>query len=327
MRRDAVVRLADAASDLRSKEKDWLQRLCGELSEVRPKTRATAGFTYTEREDGRRLRSAFTSGAALPEPLSFETLRGFGPLEGAPSPTARATVSTALHWWNGNVPDEVAESWRKLRVCDGFGIIATLEDGTGLAMCSTETAPIADSVRRDLRALRHALVSSLALRKALSGRSVESLASAAFDTQGRCQHLGDRELERDLDDISEVVSKRERARAAVVRDDDGEALSVWAKLSTGRLWLVDQFDDAGRRTVVLTPALEGCWSMRALTPVEARIARMVGQARSTKEIAFDLGISESAAENHVARILRKIGVCDRVALVTLYTQLERAGHA
>lgn len=116
------------------------------------------------------------------------------------------------------------------------------------------------------------------------------------------------------------------ARAARLRRPSRPG-SVWSRLVAGQLRLLEQHDGSGRRTIVLSPVEGAEPAARALSPVEARIARMLGKASTTKEIAYALKISESAAENHVSRALRKLGIGDRVALVTLYTQLESAGEA
>ena len=100
---------------------------------------------------------------------------------------------------------------------------------------------------------------------------------------------------------------------------------LWNGLTTGRLRYVDLYEAHGRRTIIVEHGSDQEFSHYRLTPVEARTARLAGQALSNKEIAATLHISESAAENHLSRALRKLCVRDRVLLATIYSWLEHAG--
>ena len=42
---------------------------------------------------------------------------------------------------------------------------------------------------------------------------------------------------------------------------------------------------------------------------------MIGRGLTNKEIAGDLGLSEQTIKNHIHRVLRKVGVNDRLAAV------------
>src|SRR5690349_20915562 len=99
-------------------------------------------------------------------------------------------------------------------------------------------------------------------------------------------------------------------------------LSTWRALTSGHLHVVEQVEEAGRQWIVLAPCTPAPDASRALTPIEARIAGMAGRAYTNKEIGAAMRMSQSAAENHLSRAMRKIGVEDRLALVTLYSQLE-----
>ena len=51
-----------------------------------------------------------------------------------------------------------------------------------------------------------------------------------------------------------------------------------------------------------------------LSPQEMRVARLVGDGASNKEIASTLGISERTAKKHIGHALRKLGLHDRLQL-------------
>jgi DNA-binding NarL/FixJ family response regulator len=52
-----------------------------------------------------------------------------------------------------------------------------------------------------------------------------------------------------------------------------------------------------------------------LTPRETEIVKLIAEARTTREIAADLVISEKTVERHRTNILAKLGMRDRVELV------------
>jgi DNA-binding NarL/FixJ family response regulator len=52
-----------------------------------------------------------------------------------------------------------------------------------------------------------------------------------------------------------------------------------------------------------------------LTPRETEIVKLVAEARTTREIAADLVLSEKTVERHRTNILSKLGMRDRVELV------------
>ena len=52
-----------------------------------------------------------------------------------------------------------------------------------------------------------------------------------------------------------------------------------------------------------------------LTPRERQVLQMVGEGRSTKDVATILGISAKTAESHRARLMRKLDIHEIAGLV------------
>ena len=75
--------------------------------------------------------------------------------------------------------------------------------------------------------------------------------------------------------------------------------------------LVERF--APRRT----PAVATTAALSDLTPRELEVLRLMAGGLSNSEIAADLTVSDTTVKTHVARVLMKLGVRDRVQAVVL----------
>ncbi|HEY1094087.1 MAG TPA: LuxR C-terminal-related transcriptional regulator, partial [Glycomyces sp.] len=49
-----------------------------------------------------------------------------------------------------------------------------------------------------------------------------------------------------------------------------------------------------------------------LTPRETEVLALIGEGRSTAEIAAELGMAEATVKSHVTRVLAKLGLASRV---------------
>ena len=68
-------------------------------------------------------------------------------------------------------------------------------------------------------------------------------------------------------------------------------------------------------------------SNHGLTDRETEVLKWVSEAKSDAEIAIILGISRRTVNHHVSRILRKVGVENRVAASRMVLEVSFAGRA
>ena len=131
---------------------------------------------------------------------------------------------------------------------------------------------------------------------------------AVFDAEGKVHDArasavstSARELLRD------AVRRIDKARTVQGRSDPDSALDTWTGLVDGRWSLVDRFDTDGRRFIVAVKNDPAYPDPRGLTMGEREVGEFVGLGRSTKEIAYILGVSLSAVTNMTAKAQAKVG--------------------
>lgn len=85
----------------------------------------------------------------------------------------------------------------------------------------------------------------------------------------------------------------------------------------GQIWAgnveVEQLIEAFRRSAPTT--LTNSQGVRLLSKQESRIARLVAEGRTNREIASHLGLSEHTVKNYLFKIFDKLGISNRVELV------------
>ncbi len=108
-----------------------------------------------------------------------------------------------------------------------------------------------------------------------------------------------------------------------------EALQAGAKgyvlKSQGAEDLVHAIREVCRGAVYLSPSIshtvvgaylsKGTVSSDALSGRERQVLQLVGEGRSTKDIALQLGISVKTAESHRARLMKKLDIHETASLV------------
>jgi DNA-binding CsgD family transcriptional regulator len=144
---------------------------------------------------------------------------------------------------------------------------------------------------------------------------------AVLDSSGNLHDARARATEADArENLREAVRRIERARTLAGRDEADAALDNWHGLVDGRWSLVDRFDTDGKRFVVAVKNDPAHPDPRGLTPGERQVAEYVGMGRSTKEIAYILGVSDAAVTNSTARVEEKLGLSSRAEIASFFAQ-------
>ncbi len=81
---------------------------------------------------------------------------------------------------------------------------------------------------------------------------------------------------------------------------------------------MDRFDTDERRFIVAIKNDPAHPDLRRLTPRERQVAEYVGLGCASKEIAYTLGLSETAITNCTARVQSKLGLHSRTELVAFF---------
>jgi DNA-binding CsgD family transcriptional regulator len=176
-------------------------------------------------------------------------------------------------------------------------------------------------LRRWTRIAKH-LASAYAAREALGSRPVEK-ADAVLGKDGTVGYLQDAHempaylrdgLSRAIRRTAEVLSSRSKLSAECVR-------GTWDSFMEGGWSIVHHTDSDGKRLMLGVRSSPACGFVNRLTPREREIADCASLGMSAKEIAYDLGISASAARTHLSNALRKLGLSRTRELVMLRSRL------
>ena len=102
------------------------------------------------------------------------------------------------------------------------------------------------------------------------------------------------------------AAARRAKRKAAARERLGEALAAFEQLGAA-LW-------AQKARAELASIGGRAPSSYDLTPAEERVAALVAEGRTTREVAAVLYVTDHTVERHLSRIYRKLGVRSRAEL-------------
>ncbi|MBK7614241.1 MAG: helix-turn-helix transcriptional regulator [Burkholderiales bacterium] len=205
---------------------------------------------------------------------------------------------------------------------DSLGMTAHTGTGWGVVLAVPLPHPqgMAETERRHWKRVAAHLAAGLRLRLGIEQAALEEPAvEAVLVPDGKLKHA-----ERSAQSPSaqqrlrDAVRAVDRARTRKHRADTEAALQLWEGLVAGRWSLVDRFDSDGRRFVVAMRNDPAQPDPRGLTRRERQVAEYCGMKRSTKDIAYLLGLSASAVGGALSEATRKLGLNSRTELAAFF---------
>jgi DNA-binding NarL/FixJ family response regulator len=107
-----------------------------------------------------------------------------------------------------------------------------------------------------------------------------------------------------------------RVRAPLAKSTS-EPATIWDGLVTGHWSLVDRFDGDGRRHLLLRRNSPEDRTSRALTPRETSVVDYAVLGQSNKQMAYELGLSQSTVSDCLSRACARLGAITRAGLMQL----------
>ena len=220
----------------------------------------------------------------------------------------------------GRMPGEVESNMTAVGMKDWVGLTAPTEErGVMIIVPTREAGTLGGMPQRHLDVLSHLLAHQLRLRNALLERGATE--EARFDPGGRCQHASGAAKDPTLRGMLRwAVLARERARA-LERYDVGDSLALWSSFIDGSWTFLDEWDEAGRRTIVALRVPPAQRALRRLDPDERAVIAYAVRGEPDKIAAYGLDMAESTVANHLRRALAKLGLRDRTHLIRTYSAM------
>ncbi len=204
------------------------------------------------------------------------------------------------------------------RVADFVGVIAPDGEGRVISLggARAQRARVAaPSLRRWTQVAAHVGAGCRLHDKLSSARGVSE--EAVMRADGHVVHATGAATSA-RDELRRAALQMDRARARLRREDPDEALDLWRGLVAGRWSLVDRFEEGGRRFVVAYRNEAEIPDPRGLSRREQLVCELLGRGRSSKEVAYELGVTVSAVFNAAMRARSKLGLSSRAELVAFF---------
>lgn len=321
MPRVDVVRSLRAIQRTDLPDRDWAQHIAQELTRDRRSKLGANAYFYGLTPDGRTwidfAQQVFDADPDIYNP--HLTPEGFAYVY-ATEPRADNGLWLFEQNEDGRPAGEIESNMTEIGMKDWLGLTAPTEErGLMFIVPMTVRAGLAPTERKHFDVLSRLLAHQLRLRNALA--APEALENARFEPSGRCTHAegaARHPAMREL--LRRAVLTRERARLLEGRET-GDCLALWSSIVDGSWTFIDEWDEAGRRTIVALRVPPAERALRRLSADERAVLEYAVRGEPDKVAAYALDVAPSTVANHLRRALAKLGLRDRTQLIRTYAAI------
>jgi DNA-binding CsgD family transcriptional regulator len=244
-----------------------------------------------------------------------------GMLAGLPSEFIAESYRTLCVGFGKQVTGGAEEGWKDLArvgINDLFGINGLDPSGIGcfVGVATARSAATAEQVALSQRLAAH-LAAGYRCRRALRGATADPLAQAEAILEPDGRLLEARGAAQAADARKQIQSAA-HAMEDVRTDATGKApTQCWRPRVRARWTLVETRSDSGQRYVIARENQLHTDGLDMLTEREQQVVIAAALGKTNKEIAYELGISDSTTRVLLARACGRLGVRSRQQLFDL----------
>jgi DNA-binding CsgD family transcriptional regulator len=329
MRPQKLIEFLEAAYALELDDEPWLRRVSLAAREVWGRPASILASLY-DASDLRQFRPLLVVSEGVPEELGAAFYRFLG----IAGPDVVARVSRRF---TAGIMSEVAPELtpstaevQSMGIADALCIAGSDPNGLGCSISiNMPTAIILNETDLQVyRRMSHHLGAAYRCRLRLGARrdanaktNLTEGAEAVLDPAGKVLHAEGMAKSRSArESLKGALRAFDRARTRGSAQDAVTGMRRHKPLVDARWTLVDTYERDGKRYVVARENQAEVSGLASLSSRERQVAAFLALGRTTKEIAYSLGISDSTTRVLLSRATTKLRVRSRQDLIDLVTR-------
>ncbi|WP_437909440.1 LuxR C-terminal-related transcriptional regulator [Sorangium sp. So ce327] len=316
-RRFDFVNVIEAAYRVEGGNEAWLQGIVDAAGPAWGSARAVAAFIAEFDEQRATFRAFAADLRGYPEVVVREALA----LDDAHIWRRLRSFPVALLSDHFARPVDERPRLRSVDARDGFGLIAA-DPGPRFAVLGF-ALPRKTRLAAGRRELWTRLSAHMAAGLRLRSLVARDTAEAVLAPDGSVLHAEIAAKPAPMrEELRRAALAIDRARGALRRSDADEAVEIWQGLVAGRWSLLERFESDGRRFLIARRNDPAARPARVLSTRERQVAGYAALGHSNKLIAYELGISVSSVNTHLAHAQAKLRVRSRLELINALGWLD-----
>jgi DNA-binding CsgD family transcriptional regulator len=324
-RRTDVLDVVDACYRMDLDEETWLRGLLEVVGPLIDQGMFNGAYLFDASDPAglKMLRAHFSAGVDMAQLGAF--------LGGVPYEYVRKSWLRSQFGYAASIPGFdglIAEGLAAFGARDVCAICGIDPSGRGVwvgSILSKRGRATDAKAARFGRVAAHLATSYRYRRRLAAMPSTAERPEAVLAPDGRVEHAeGVARTKEARADLRRAVVAMDKARSAAGHADPDSAIASWKGLVSARWTLVDRFDADGRRFLVAAENRAVVPVNRKLSSREQEILAYAAIGRDNKEIAYELGLSQSTVRVLMARAAKKLGARTRVEALAKLAETEAA---